>query len=211
MARSLATREEEVIQITEIPPHPNYVMFDLEGLPPHLDELEKIYLWGMQVFGSNPGPYKAAIAGFGDSGDREAWESFLAQAQEIFEQYGDISWVHWHHYEKINLDKYIERFGDRNNIAARVKNNLLDLFRVIKNSVALPLASYSLKVVEKYIGFKRTQTEFGGDWSMAKYIQATETNHEEERYALVDEIKKYNQEDLAATWAVLNWLLCKRQ
>ena len=24
----------------------NYLMFDLEGLPPHLDELEKIYLWG---------------------------------------------------------------------------------------------------------------------------------------------------------------------
>jgi hypothetical protein len=34
---------------------PNYVMFDLEGMPPQLDELEKIYLWGMQVFGERPG------------------------------------------------------------------------------------------------------------------------------------------------------------
>jgi hypothetical protein len=24
-------------------------MFDLEGLPPQLDELEKIYLWGMSL------------------------------------------------------------------------------------------------------------------------------------------------------------------
>ena len=28
-----------------------YVMFDLEGISAELDELEKIYLWGMQVFG----------------------------------------------------------------------------------------------------------------------------------------------------------------
>ncbi len=33
---------------------PNYVMFDLEGMPPHLDEIENIYLWGMQVFGDEP-------------------------------------------------------------------------------------------------------------------------------------------------------------
>ena len=34
-----------------IPMRDNYIMFDLEGMPPHLDELEKIYLWGMQVYG----------------------------------------------------------------------------------------------------------------------------------------------------------------
>jgi predicted RecB family nuclease len=70
----------------------------------------------------------------------------------------------------------------------------------------LPLASYSLKVVEEYVGFQRTQDEYGGSWAMAQYIEATETEDEVTRNKLVDEILKYNEEDLAATWAVLCWL-----
>ena len=67
----------------------------------------------------------------------------------------------------------------------------------------LPIPSYSLKVVEEYVGFKRTQKEYGGQWSMAQYIEATETEDEAARQKVMDEILKYNEEDLAATWAVL--------
>lgn len=73
-------------------------------------------------------------------------------------------------------------------------------------SIALPVSSYSLKVIEKYVGFKRTQDEFGGEWSMAKYIEATETEDEALRSEVIDSIVTYNREDLAATWAVLEWL-----
>ena len=73
----------------------------------------------------------------------------------------------------------------------------------------LPLSSYSLKEVEKYVGFKRSQTEYGGSWSIAKYIEATETRDEDSRKKLVGEILIYNQEDLAATWAVFEWLRSK--
>ncbi len=48
-------------------------MFDLEGMQPSLDELEKIYIWGMQPFGKGAGPFRAGVAGFGRSGDREGW------------------------------------------------------------------------------------------------------------------------------------------
>jgi predicted RecB family nuclease len=53
-AEVLATGKERVLAPAAIPVHDNYVMFDLEGMPPHLDEFEKIYLWGMQVFGNRP-------------------------------------------------------------------------------------------------------------------------------------------------------------
>jgi predicted RecB family nuclease len=75
--------------------------------------------------------------------------------------------------------------------------------------VLLPLSSYSLKEVEKYVGFKRSQTEYGGSWSIAKYIEATETLDENSRNKLIGEILIYNQEDLAATWAVFEWLRAK--
>jgi predicted RecB family nuclease len=84
--------------------------------------------------------------------------------------------------------------------------NLFDLLPVMQKAVALPLPSYSLKVVEEFVGFKRTQDEYGGQWAMAQYIEATETEDEKVREQVVAEILKYNEEDLAATWVGLRWL-----
>jgi hypothetical protein len=146
------------------------------------------------------------IASFGDDGDRDGWKQFLTNAQSIFQQFGDIPFIHWHHYEKTHLNDYVERYGDPEGVAARVRRNLLDLLPIARDSVLLPLSSYSLKEVEKYVGFKRSQTEYGGSWSIAKYIEATESHDENSRNKLVGEILTYNQEDLAATWAVFEWL-----
>jgi predicted RecB family nuclease len=209
MARVTASKQEVMIEQPQIPDFPNYVMFDLEGLPPHLDELDKIYLWGLQVFGEKPSIFLPALAGFGEDGDKKGWDAFLKQVEEIFAEYGDIPFVHWHHYERVRIDMYVKRYGDPNGTAARVRRNLLDLLPVAQKSIALPLASYSLKVVEKYIGFKRTQDEYGGDWAMAKYIEATELEDTGERERVVNDILTYNREDLAATWEVLLWLRSK--
>lgn len=210
MAQSMASGQETVLENPGVPEHPNYVMFDLEGLPPQLDELEKIYLWGLQVYGEQPTAYLPAPAGFGTEGDREGWEEFLAKAKTILSRHGDLPFVHWHHYERDHLDKYIQRFGDRDGVAARVRQNLVDLLPITQRSIALPLPSYSLKVVEQYIGFTRSMDEYGGQWAMAKYIEATETEDATQRAEVIKKIFDYNREDLAATWAVLNWLKGKR-
>lgn len=205
-AEVLTTKQERLLASPVLPVSDNFVMFDLEGLPPQLDDLEKVYLWGMQVYGKNPGRFLGVTSGFGADGDREGWEKFLETADAIFTDYGDIPFVHWHHYERVHIEMYVKRYGDRAGIAARVLRNLLDLLPVTKASVILPLPSYSLKIVEQYVGFKRTQDEYGGDWAMAQFILATETNDAQERNARMAEILKYNEEDLAATWAVFEWL-----
>jgi predicted RecB family nuclease len=181
-------------------------MFDLEGMPPHLDELDKVYLWGAQVFGEKPSGFLGVTAAFGPEGDRAGWDAFLDIARNLFETYGDLPFVHWHNYERVRLDMYVQRFGDSGGTAARVRKNLLDLLPITQHSVALPLPSYSLKVVERYIGFKRTQQEYGGDWAMAKYIEAIETEDETKRAEFMAQILEYNREDLEATWEVLRWL-----
>lgn len=209
-ARALDSGKEILIKPPDITRNANYVMFDLEGLPPQLDEVEKIYLWGVQVFGDRPSDFMAATAGFGNDGDREGWMDFLEKARLIFAEYGEIPFVHWHHYERVKLDAYVDRFGDPDGTAARVKANLLDLLPMTRDSVALPLPSYSLKVVERHVGFERTQDEYGGDWAIAKYIEATEMEDPIMRQEVMADILKYNREDLEATWAVLQWLLSKQ-
>jgi predicted RecB family nuclease len=205
MARAMAEGRDIVLSPPAVPQSPNYVMFDLEGLPPQLDELEKIYLWGLQVFGEEGGEFECAVAGFEPVGDREGWEEFLDIAGAILARHGDIPFVHWATYERTKLDMYVERYGDRDGIAGRVRANLLDLHPIVESSIALPLPSYSLKVVEKHVGYERTLEDVAGDWAMAAYIEATEKG-EPVRSELMTRIKDYNREDLEATWAVLQWL-----
>ena len=209
MARSLNSGQEMLLGMADIPDHSNYVMFDLEGLPPQLDETDRVYLWGMQVCGENPGKYLSALAGFGEEGDKEGWIEFLNQAGVIFCQHGDIRFVHWATYEKTNMRRYLDRYGDVDGIGQRVFNNLLDLLPITRGSIALPVPSYSLKVVEKHIGYERKLDEYGGEWAIAKYIEAVETEDEKLRQEIMNKILEYNHEDLEATWAVLCWLKSK--
>jgi predicted RecB family nuclease len=207
---ALETGQERFLAFPAIPLSDNYVMFDLKGMPPHVDELDKIYLWGMQVFGRNPIEFLPAVAGFGGDGDRDGWFGFLTAAKQIFDQYGDIPFVHWASYEKAHVTSYTKRYGDQDGTAARVVRNLIDLYRVTKDSVVLPLPSFSLKVIETYVGYTRSQNEYGGDWSMATFIEATETSDVMKRQELMDTILQYNREDLEAMWAVFKWLRSKK-
>jgi predicted RecB family nuclease len=208
-AEAMEKNQEIVLAAPAIPAHKNYVMFDLEGMPPHLNELDKIYLWGAQVYGEKPSEFTCAVSGFGPYGDKECWINFLTNAKGIFDTYGDIPWVHWAPYEQTYLRRYAERFGDAEGIAARVEANLLDLLTVTRDSLVLPLPSFSLKVVEDYVGFERKEAEYGGAWAMATFIEATETTDEGKRKELMDKILAYNKEDLEAMWAVFQWLRAK--
>jgi predicted RecB family nuclease len=101
---------------------------------------------------------------------------------------------------------YVDRFGDADGAAARVLGALVDLLPVTRNSIALPIPSYSLKVVEKYVGFRRALPEADGAWAMARYIEATEMNDPAEQAGVLEQIEAYNREDLDATGAVISWL-----
>jgi predicted RecB family nuclease len=190
----------------EVPEAASYVMFDLEGLPPFEDDLDRIYLWGFQAFGHQPGQYVGVAAGVGPHADQHAWDEFLRSAAEALDVYADVPWVHWGAYERTNLRKYVSRYGDPNKVAARIDANLVDLLSATKSAVALPVPSYGLKVIEQYVGYHRTQDTVGGDWSIAQYIEAVECDDEQKRQQLLDEILTYNQEDLEATWAVFEWV-----
>jgi predicted RecB family nuclease len=128
-AEVLISGTERILAPAIIPTHFNYVMFDLEGMPPTQDDLEKVYLWGMQVYGDNPSKFFGATAGFGVDGDREGWNAFLDDANAIFTEYGDIPFVHWHHYERVHIEMYVKRYGDSAGVAARVATTLAAVMR----------------------------------------------------------------------------------
>jgi predicted RecB family nuclease len=198
--------ENIVIAQPSISNSPNFAVLDLEGMPPYFDELEKIYLWGVKVFGEKPSDHLFAQAGFGADGDREGWDSFLRLASHLFAEYGDISFVHWGSYERAKLLLYLDRYRDRDGTASRILEQLVNLLDVVRESVIFPLPSLSLKVVEKHVRFTRRLSETGGAWAICRYIEATETSDPAGRAEIMERILAYNEEDLNATWAVMKWL-----
>ncbi len=209
-AKALDENREITIAPPVIPESANYISFDLEGVPiPAMPE-EAIYLWGIQVFGANSGPYQGITSDFEEGGDRRGWMRFLEAMAVIFEKFGDIPMVVYSPYEATHVKLYITRYGDWNGVGERVLRNLWDMLPAIRNSVALPLCSYSLKQVELHVGFQRTQEEFGGSWSIAQYFRAMQAQNPAIRTAIMNEILKYNAEDLLATVAVFNWLKARQ-
>ncbi len=208
LLQARAMRDERNIPLEEVslPTSPNLVMFDLEGFPPYLDELEKVYLWGTKVYGEDPGLYKPSLSPIKKGGDLKGWQKFLSTCQQIFDRYGDIPFIHWASYERTKVKLYKKRYGDPLGIAERVLRNLVDLLRITRRMMVIAGPSYSLKMVEKLAGFQRTQDEYGGDWAMARYFQAVETANRSLQEEIMAQVLGYNEEDLDATWAVFRWL-----
>ena len=69
---------------------------------------------------------------------------------------------------------------------------------VTRDSVVLPLPSFSLKVVEDYVGFERKEAEYGGAWAMAIH-RGNGNQRRGKAKELMDKILAYNKEDLEAT------------
>ncbi|HKI94759.1 MAG TPA: TM0106 family RecB-like putative nuclease [Gemmatimonadales bacterium] len=206
-AEALRDQREILVEPPAFPECANYVMFDLEGLQAILSNPEIIYLWGLQVFGERTGAFQAAVLEPGDTDDEGCWRQFLTYARTVRAEHGeDIPWVHWASYEKTHVTAYIERWGDPDGTAQWVLSRLVDALPITQRAIALPLYSYSLKEIEKYLGYERSQEEFGGTWAMVKYIEAAESGDPAARQALMREIVKYNREDLEAMWAVVEWL-----
>ncbi len=205
-ARALASGKMTRLVPLLLPDWP-IVLLDLEGMPPQHDELERVYLWGMQVYGETGprAPYAPAVAGFGAEGDRAGWERFLDNAAAIFREHGRISFVHWADYERTKIRSYIDRFGDRAATAASVLESCFDLLKAIRESFALPVPSYGLKVIERLSGYRRTMKEYGGDWSIGRYLRACRSEDGQEREGIMEEIARYNEEDLQAMGAILTW------
>ncbi|HEY6146860.1 MAG TPA: TM0106 family RecB-like putative nuclease, partial [Thermoanaerobaculia bacterium] len=201
--RAVASGTEAVLAHPDLPDVADCAWFDLEGAPARADELDKVYLWGIKT---PDGIYRHALAGLTPDGDRDAWRAFLATAVQLLDGRPARRFIHWGDYEKTKLDGYAKRYGDPDGAAARLQQSLLDLHRATVQSVLLPVPSYSLKVVERWVGFERRLSETDGRWAMARYIEAVETKDEGARRAIFDEILAYNEEDLDAMAAVLDWL-----
>jgi len=206
--RVLEAGKMEVLSAPEMPPAGPVVYFDIESNPWDIGMETRVYLWGLLLDrGDSFLPqYWGAIALAGPDGDAAAWHAFLMKSNELIEEFGNLPFVHYSHYEKTWMNQYVERWGDREGIAAKVSSLLWDMEKkAIRGCLCLPVHSYGLKHVEKCAGFKRSQEDYGSLWSVARYNAYLKAEGEDKRNAIEKELLTYNEEDCVAMRHVLQW------
>jgi uncharacterized protein len=114
---------------------------------------------------------------------------------------------HYNHTERSSLERLTRGTRDEVLLTELVETGLfVDLFVVARNALRVGTESYGLKDLEQLTGFTRTGDIEGGAGAVVEYEQWMKTG----RPALLENIARYNHDDVRATRALRDWLLEQR-
>jgi uncharacterized protein len=206
-ARAFATGEPVWLRDPALPRDRTPVWFDVESDAEGERAEVPVYLWGLAVEREEP-RFEPILSELTPDGDADAWRRFVARALEVFRDHPNAVWVHWHNAEPMWLDRYIARHGAPAEFVARMRapGALLDLHHRLERSVRLPLRSTSVKFVAPWLGFQWSNPNADAAWSTAQLHRARATDDAAERERLLDEVARYNADDLWAMRVVWRWL-----
>lgn len=193
-------------------PQGTWIHFDIEANPLTPTGEEHVYLWGLL---RPPYDYSGydAIWTDGEQEDRAGWERFLAALQSLRQAYPDLILAHYDHYEVTNIRRYALRYGmEEHPVVAWLLGDdtpLFDMCKLVKDSLVLPVTSYSLKVICKHpqlVNFQWDDADSGSQWSIVQYINFISTLIPAERERIKRDIIIYNFDDVKATRKLEEWL-----
>lgn len=168
--------------------------FDIEGDP----FLGIEYLFGLLIRENGKEDYKIFLAE--DPKDEgRAWLEFC----DFIEGYAGTPIYHYGWYE---LD-VIKRLSTRHGISVEAadaldKRNMIDLNRLVQNTVIFPLNFYSLKDVCKFLGFNWRADDASGANSVLWFQDWLDNQDRKMLQKIID----YNEDDVRATAHLKDWL-----
>jgi uncharacterized protein len=195
-AKVLSTNEPLVIRKSIFPKDKKYeIYFDVESDPTR----DIHYLLGLLIKNNDSGfiEYKYFFANNKEE-EKIIWKNFL----DLLAELNDFIIYHYAYLEKQVFDVFSVKYGVPATIAAKFRENSIDLYEQVINSVVLPLYFYSLKDVAGYIGYKWNDPEAGGAESVLWYNNWLETKDNN----LFNKLLKYNEDDVRATLLIKDWL-----
>jgi len=206
-ARAFATGAPVWLRDPALPRDRTPVWFDVESDAEGERAEVPVYLWGLAVERDQP-RFEPILSELTPEGDAQAWRRFVARALEVFREHPDAVWVHWHHAEPMWIDRYIARHGAPTEFVERMRapGALFDLHHRLERCVRLPLRSTSVKFVAPWLGFQWSNPDADAAWSTAQLHRARATDDASERARLLDEVARYNADDLWAMRVVWKWL-----
>ena len=114
----------------------------------------------------------------------------------------DFKIYYYTSYELRSIRKLKEKYGADKKLFDKITNNMVDLHKVITRCVVLPLYSYSIKPIAKYLGFKWRDSKAGGAQSMFWYSRWLESGENKWKNIILE----YNEDDVIATRVLKDWM-----
>ena len=184
------------------------VWFDIEGHPFYETSRGLEYLFGYCFRDASGEVVYEALWGRDRDGEREIFERFVDWLVERRRRHPGMHVYHYAAYERTALTRLMGEHGTREDEVDDFLREevLVDLYRIVKQSLRASLESYSIKAVEKLYGFERTADVSGGDESVVRFEEWVETGED----AMLADVERYNEEDCRSTVALHEWLLSLR-
>jgi uncharacterized protein len=177
----------------ELPSADTEVFFDIEGDP----DTDALYLFGLLVRERGAERYVPFLA---ERPEHEA--DAFRDCLRFLEGMPDAPVYHYHHYERTALERLVARHGVERDRVERLGARLRDLSDDVFTACYLPVRSYSLKSVARYLGFEWTQHNSSAVQSVVWFSSWRRTGDR----ACLERAVEYNSDDCRATRVLKDWL-----
>lgn len=181
------------------------VFFDMEGDPYQEGGLE--YLFGA-VFCEGGQMRFVAFWGHDRAGEKRAFEDFIDLVVERRRRYPDMHVYHYAPYEETAIKRLASLHGTREQEVDDLLRGqvLVDLYRVVRQGLRISQPSYSIKKLEVFYMKGREAEVKDAGASIVAYERFLKLGDP----AILEEIRRYNEEDCRSTAALRDWLLERR-
>ncbi len=191
------------------PPDSADLYFDMEGDPIEEGGLE--YLFGLYFINSNNKEEFKAFWGHNRAQEKKSFESFIDFVMAHLKEHPGAHIYHYAAYEKTALRKLMTLHGTREqevDILLR-EGKLVDLYQVVREGIRVSEPSYSIKYIERFY-LVGDDTRKGDVKNASASIVAYEKWRETQDPAILEEIERYNEDDVRSTMRLHHWLLSMR-
>ena len=183
------------------------VFFDFEGHPFWSAQHDLFFLSGLRYRGDDgEWCYDGRWAH-----DLDAQTLMVKQLVEFFAtrraEFPNMHVYHYNHTERSSLERLTRGTETESLFGTLAATGLfVDLYVVAKNALQVGTESYGLKSLEHLTGFERHGGIEQGAGAVVVYDRFMTTREP----ALLDEIARYNEDDVAATMALRDWIIERR-
>ncbi|NER34276.1 MAG: TM0106 family RecB-like putative nuclease [Oscillatoria sp. SIO1A7] len=179
-----------------LPTYPVELYFDIEAQP----EMDLAFLHGVLVVDRTARrqifyPFLAERP----EDEGIAWAQFL----QLVERYPQAPIFHFCEYEAQTVKKLGRRYGTPSSQWRSLLYRFVDLHKWATKTVVMPVESYSLKTLARWLGFEWRNKKANGAQCILWYNQWLE-NPEDRQH--LDSILLYNEDDCRATYILKEWL-----
>ncbi|MEP0901323.1 TM0106 family RecB-like putative nuclease [Nodosilinea sp. FACHB-13] len=170
--------------------------FDIEAAP----DQNLIYLHGVLVVNHRTGDTNFhALLAENQHQERRAWNDFL----DLVHTYPYAPIYHFCPYEAQAVRKLGQLYGTPHRRIETLLDRFFDIHKCITDGVTLPIESYALKHIARWMGFDWRDEGANGAQSICWYNAWTETGDR----TYLDAILRYNEDDCRATYHIKDWLV----